>query len=288
MMKDENARELTDPYSRSESLSGRRIKGFAGRLLPAVWEEHYHSEVQISTVGAGSATAAKAHDAGGRNRFADLRPEHISIVPSGQPHTIDWRTPANVRTIYVPPQLLDRWAGETGPIEIGCHFNAADRLLIELIDVLFRAVDDPDTSLYLDAVEWTLLGHIATHYSLGGELVSEPNVARLSRSALEQVVRFMHDNISSRISLEDIAVQARLSPYYFSRRFRAATGQSPYQFLLRIRMVRATELLLERRELPLVQVAELCGYTSQSRFSDNFKRHHGMTPAIYRRERLRK
>jgi AraC family transcriptional regulator len=48
---------------------------------------------------------------------------------------------------------------------------------------------------------------------------------------LQRVVQFVDANLQNAIKLNDLADIAYLSPFHFSRAFRAATGQSPHRFL---------------------------------------------------------
>jgi AraC-like DNA-binding protein len=111
-------------------------------------------------------------------------------------------------------------------------------------------------------------------------MVSPRNVdARLSRAsdAIERA-------IASRWTVEQLASVAGMSRAQFARRFRAAFGASPREYLVRRRMARARELLAETDE-SLQRIAVAVGYESEFAFNRAFRRHHGEPPGAFRRSR---
>jgi AraC family transcriptional regulator len=81
--------------------------------------------------------------------------------------------------------------------------------------------------------------------------------------------------------LAELAGAAALSPVYFARQFKLATGLAPYQYLLKARVSRARRLLASG-ELPIAAVALDCGFCHQQHLTRVFRRHCGLSPAAYR------
>ncbi|HET6954402.1 MAG TPA: helix-turn-helix domain-containing protein [Acidimicrobiales bacterium] len=84
------------------------------------------------------------------------------------------------------------------------------------------------------------------------------------------------------MSVDDMAARALLSPRSFARRFRAATGTTPMQWLLRQRVLHA-QVLLETTDLAVDRVAQLCGFGTATALRVHFRRMVGTTPVAYRR-----
>jgi AraC family transcriptional regulator, transcriptional activator FtrA len=84
------------------------------------------------------------------------------------------------------------------------------------------------------------------------------------------------------MTVEDMAGRALLSPRSFARRFRAATGTTPMQWLLRQRVLHA-QRLLETSDLAVDRVAERCGFGTATALRVHFRRFVGTTPMAYRR-----
>ena len=83
-------------------------------------------------------------------------------------------------------------------------------------------------------------------------------------------------------SLSDLAAEANLSLHHFAREFRRTTGVTPYAYMLRRRLDRARQLVVESR-LPLARIGVLAGFPSAAHFTDRFHREMGVSPGALRR-----
>lgn len=83
------------------------------------------------------------------------------------------------------------------------------------------------------------------------------------------------------LSLEQMARQSSLSPYYFSRLFKEETGYTPHQYLVMVR-INAAKYYLKSTNLSIKQITQRCGFSSQSNFCAVFRRFTGETPGVYR------
>jgi AraC family transcriptional regulator len=88
--------------------------------------------------------------------------------------------------------------------------------------------------------------------------------------------------LDSQHSLQSLAQESGYSRVHFVRMFQAATGRSPHNYLLNMRVERARELL-SNRELSLIEIAFDCGFSSHSHMTRVFKQFLGVTPSEYRR-----
>jgi len=98
---------------------------------------------------------------------------------------------------------------------------------------------------------------------------------------LKRVVEKMRV-LDSELSLQSLAQESGYSRVHFIRMFQAATGRSPHNYLLNMRVERARELL-SNRELSLVEIALDCGFSSHSHMTRVFRQFLGVTPSEYRR-----
>jgi len=110
-------------------------------------------------------------------------------------------------------------------------------------------------------------------------------VAQLSRPHGDEKVRQIEQLLQSRfdkdISMEAVAAEHAMSPRNLLRRFKAATGHLPGEYLQLLR-ISAARQLLERGRAPVQKVATAVGYEDSTYFRGIFKRHTGMTPSEYR------
>jgi AraC family transcriptional regulator len=87
----------------------------------------------------------------------------------------------------------------------------------------------------------------------------------------------MHANLDHAISLKKVAEAAHISPSHLLRIFKRATGSPLHQFLIRLRVNRARELLLTGNA-SIADVAAEVGFADQSHLTRHFKRLLGTTP----------
>jgi AraC-like DNA-binding protein len=78
-----------------------------------------------------------------------------------------------------------------------------------------------------------------------------------------------------------LARAAHLSPAHFSREFKRAFGETPYQYLLTRRLERAAALL-RNTDRSVIEICLDVGLTSIGSFTTSFGRVYGMSPLAYR------
>lgn len=110
----------------------------------------------------------------------------------------------------------------------------------------------------------------------------------MGSAALARHLLRARDLVDSRyaepLELRALARAAHVSPRHFSRSFKRTFGETPYHYLLTRRLERARHML---RTTDL-RVAEICfavGFSSVGSFTTTFRRHVGVSPTAYRRER---
>lgn len=110
-----------------------------------------------------------------------------------------------------------------------------------------------------------------------------PVVERVSIAPrrLQSVLGYIETNLAQPIAVGDLAGQANLSPFHFTRAFKQETGQTPYGYLQRRRILRAIGLIGDPH-LPLSEIARLCGFANAARFSYAFSLWTGQSPSRFR------
>ena len=103
----------------------------------------------------------------------------------------------------------------------------------------------------------------------------------LPRHVLRRVIERMRC-FRSDLSLQALAHESGYSRVHFVRMFRAATGSSPHQYVLHLKLERARELL-QNSSMSLIDIALECGFASHSHLSRVFHTCVGVTPSAYRR-----
>lgn len=123
--------------------------------------------------------------------------------------------------------------------------------------------------------------HMARHYvDAEAEDMSDRNA--LPAFKLKRVIGLMEQRLAEPFCLADLAQAIDLSEYHFSRQFKRATGRSPSQYFIQLRMARARQLLMET-ERSVIDIGLEVGYGSASHFSQIFRREVGVAPSHYRK-----
>ena len=91
----------------------------------------------------------------------------------------------------------------------------------------------------------------------------------------------IHARYPESLRLEDLAREAALSPFHFLRLFRSVFGETPHQYLTRVRIDAAKKLLLA--DAPVTDVCFDVGFQSLGSFSALFARRVGAPPSAFRR-----
>jgi AraC family transcriptional regulator len=103
------------------------------------------------------------------------------------------------------------------------------------------------------------------------------------RSQIGRAQRFIRTRISEPLTLDDIAREAGSSSFHFARLFQAYTGETPFDFIRRIRLITALRMLQEAPEDAVTEIALSIGYETPSSFNKVFKKILNMSPSDFRR-----
>ena len=121
--------------------------------------------------------------------------------------------------------------------------------------------------------------------SLLGEILVEALRAEIrdsDMSRLRDVLDYINASYNSPMSNAEIAAKFGYHPNYLSNLFQRVTGKSLHRYLRSLRLSRAEELICTT-EIPIVRIAEMCGFTDIPNFSVAFKKEMGMTPSQCRK-----
>lgn len=137
----------------------------------------------------------------------------------------------------------------------------------------------PSGALYAQSLSLAVLGGL-----WGRHAQRMPRAERngLTPSRLAALCDFMHSESHADVTLDQLAALVGLSPKHLCRSFKASTGLSPYQYLLRVR-VEAAKRAMRVSADSLTHIALACGFGSSSHFSTTFRKITGLTPKAFRR-----
>jgi AraC family transcriptional regulator len=101
-------------------------------------------------------------------------------------------------------------------------------------------------------------------------------IERVNR-AIDHAVNHLHEPPR----LRDLSRAARLSPFHFHRVFQALVGETPAEFVKRLRLEKALSLMARSPAPSLTSIAHQCAFASSSDFSRGFKQHFGVPPRAF-------
>jgi AraC-like DNA-binding protein len=162
--------------------------------------------------------------------------------------------------------------------------SSADTAIEQLSRALLNTheMDGAFGDLYADAVGLAIAARLLGHGDRCDPFQPKRSCGALPKWRLKRVIDYIDANLDEPITLADLAAATVLSPMHFAAQFRMSMGVRPHEYLLRRRIERARELLLQPG-LSIVDVALTVGFQTQSHFTTVFKRFVGDTPHQWRR-----
>ncbi|SMG61367.1 AraC family transcriptional regulator [Paraburkholderia susongensis] len=229
---------------------------------------------------------------GGRWDSADMRVNDLWFVP---PAPVSWRwhsisdEPLSTVHLHIERGLVDSVAQQMGldgsrELRFGDAMRFHDPLIAAMLAALHRAARDPgDSRLYVDTLVHALAAHLLQYYSCGSDAhrAGPARPERLVPRRIRRVIDYIRANLAEDLAIAELASQAGLSSFHFARVFRRETGETPHQFVMRLRLEEAARLL-RATDQTVLQIALGVGFENASHFSVQFKRGHGVTPLAYR------
>lgn len=131
-----------------------------------------------------------------------------------------------------------------------------------------------------------IIGHL---YLFLDNLIDSVRLPGRKRSAdiadfyVQEAVNYIEQNYSRSLTVEEIAILLGIDRSYFGKLFKRKMGQSPQQFLINYRLVKAAALL-KSTELAIKDICQQVGYQNQLHFSRAFKAAYGQCPRQWRLE----
>jgi AraC family transcriptional regulator len=215
------------------------------------------------------------------------------LTSGGAPYDCRWKVvssePFESMAVFIALPLLQRAMEEVfGDDAVHAQLRsisaftdvALNSWMERLREELMRRHASP---LFLQGIAQAIAIHLARNYA---ETVKESHSGSPSLPGfkLRQISDWMAEHMAEDFNLDQLAVQAGVSKFYFIRLFKNAMGVSPSRYLLTLRMDEARRLLRETKR-SVVDIALDVGYANPSHFARFFRRETGLSPSDYRQQR---
>ena len=122
-----------------------------------------------------------------------------------------------------------------------------------------------------------LLGNLCRLYTENLDSIHEPSLN------IGRIISYLNSNYQKNISLPEVLQKAGMSKSTFMRNFKQATGSTPIDYLIRIRIAKAS-CLLQESGLSISEIAYQVGFADSNYFSRSFREITGMTPRAFRQK----
>lgn len=245
---------------------------------------HYHNAFEITYYWRGRAEFFV------RDQTYAVEPGDVIFVNTFEIHN---RIPSDrfaERTLLIfRPSFLEATAGLPDVFAIldaeleGCrHIKLPDALRADAERILpamlaaYRG-GGPYAPVYLRAYLTIFLTGIAEHLGTLRERGFQPG----GNARLRDLIRFIHEHLGARLTLEDIARHFHTDRYYLCRYFKKHTGLSVMDYVNRMRVVNAEKLIVQNSH-SITDIGLMVGFGNITNFDRTFKRYTGISPREYR------
>ncbi|MEM6356531.1 MAG: AraC family transcriptional regulator, partial [Pseudomonadota bacterium] len=223
-------------------------------------------------------------DISGERMNASIRSGSLTFMPTGVSQTFAFDGETTNTVLAIEPDLIERAARSDH--RLGGLASLAPRLsfvrpsLERLVEECYQTMADADAG-------WRVLSEsiaLRIAYELLVVFKGAPagTATPLSPAEIDRLVDFVDMEMENNFDLSDMAALLDRDPFGFIRSFKAATGESPHQFVIQRRVAKVKELLLHSHD-SLAEIAYAAGFANQSHMTSTFSKQVGMPPGKWRK-----
>ena len=289
-------------------------------ILPKAWESLLNSSTFIPVI---VKTIERVHDATwsmepNRHEFyemvyikkgdaifeisgspVEIGPNDIIIIKPDQPHKFIVKSESGCEFIVLSFKFENKFDNHFSGVslkdflnfvsgkESGAFISLKVSQKNDIITLLNRILNEKENpEIGSEFLNYLLVLELFVLISRALKMEWENSIKNKSPKVKELIhvsVNYIQKNFERDISLKDIAQYVFLSSSYFTRAFKEEIGISPINYLLKVRVERAKELLKDTG-MKISDIALSVGFSNQQRFNDIFKKYAGATPLQYRKK----
>lgn len=221
-----------------------------------------------------------------------FRPGTTTVLRSDEPRRFRF-TPLEMREcqfalLYIPLHQLEEMAeqlrrpGQQLSVPWFHQLLAHDAAITQVTRALIAAMEAGADELYAETVSAWLVAHVLVQYGPAALREESRGEGEISDRRLRRALELISAHFAERLTLAQLAAEAGISKFHFTRLFRKKVGMTPYRLLTETRLAAGRRMLLAT-DLTVGEVALHCGYASASHFTTAFTARYGTSPQDTRR-----
>lgn len=232
---------------------------------------HWHEHLEIHYILDGFTVARCEND------VVTATKDHCLIINSNELHES-----MDVKSSYVCIMLPPSFAKNNNII---IKRVIQDPVVSKLINNMVREFTNPDESSSIATTGYAglLLSHLYRNHAYREINKTKYSAYSQKTILLNRITKYIHDNYTNNLKLSSIAKEFHINQHYFCHIFKEFTGQTLKDYLNHIRIDKARQLL-SATNIPISEIAFLCGFNDSNYFSRKFKEITGCTPRSLRQK----
>lgn len=210
-------------------------------------------------------------------------PGTVFIIPAGNTVKFVWPEPIEYLVVDLGSHnVADRDAGyHSLSIDSTQIVRFTNRQCFQIGQMIAAELAEPFVDdAHLNALSSVLIGLLMRN--LQAAQGSDGNQSGLSNYACRQIENFLKEKYCDPISVPQMAAMLGISAGHFATCFRESFGQTPHQYLLKLRLDEA-ERRLRETNLPISEIASDLSFSSQSHLTTALRKYRRLTPGEFRR-----
>jgi AraC family transcriptional regulator len=216
-------------------------------------------------------------------------PGDFSLLTRSEQSHWHWTECIDVSHTYLSEALMQRVASDitertVAAVRLHDVLQAQDPVVTNIVDAITLEAEQRGLggSLYVEALAIQLAVHLFRKYACIDFRDTAPP-GPLSPTRMRRLEEYVDTHLHEGISIAEMAGIVELGVWTFSRHFRATTGASPYEYVTRRRLERATRLLAINGHA-IKEVAAMCGFADQAHLTRMMRTRMGTTPARLKKD----
>ncbi len=219
-------------------------------------------------------------------------PGEVWMNPPGIPFTHTLAEPCSYIVLTVTSDTLSKNAelsASFADLQFLKSYNISDKNIENMIYLFYNETlnNNANGQPYIDGLAKAFSVYFVQNYSNYRDIVNNTvSQKKIGQKELKIVNDFITNNIYSIVSIEELSSLCRISKYQFLKEFRKTMGITPYQYILKMKIEKSRELLMDD-EVKIVDIACKMGFSDQSHFNRTFKRFFGYPPGTYKNKQTK-